>query len=370
MALRVFSPAMHRVIAAWHEVTASRLPPQVWDAHTHIGDRDPDGYTNTSSELTAALDEAGHAGAVVCSSLDRNGYAAANDRILTEAVASGDRLIPFLRVDPNRSAAVDEAARSLAAGHRGIKLHPRGESFKLSHPALRPLAALAVEHRAPLLIHAGRGMPALGPELIDLLGAAPGLRVILAHCAISDLDVLAGLAHPGIYYDTAWWNPSDLAALFSWVDTGRILYASDTPYGNPVISGTRTVRAALQAGLDESALADVFGGNLMRLLEGLEARELGMGTAPVFDVRMQRVQSYVLGALAAVFSGGAPTEAAALALRASDAPWPADSVVPAVRRTLEAALAASGPGEQRLRFRLLLVAASAAATPDVVAPSL
>jgi predicted TIM-barrel fold metal-dependent hydrolase len=361
---------MHRVIAGWHEVTASRLPSEVWDAHTHTGDRDPDGYTNTSAELTAALDEAGHAGAVVCSSLDRGGYAAPNDRILAEAAASGGRLIPFLRVDPNQEGALGEVERSLAAGHRGIKLHPRGESFRMSHPALRPLAALAVDHGAPFLIHAGRGMPALGPDLLDLLETVPGLRVVLAHCAISDLAVLARRAHPGVYYDTAWWNPADLAALFSWVDAGRILYASDTPYGNPVISGMRTARAALQAGVDDTVVAGVFGGNLMRLLDGSEAQELGVGTAPMFDVRMQRVQSYVLGALAAIFSGGSPTEAAALALRASDGSWPEGSVVPAVRRTLEAALAASGPGEQRLRFRLLLVAASAMATPDVAAPSL
>lgn len=162
--------------------------------------------------------------------------------------------MPFLRVDPNRPGAVDEARRSLDRGHRGIKLHPRAEGFTLAHPVVDRLTALAAERAAPLLIHAGRGMPALDRH--------PGTVVILAHCGISDLDALAGLlsGRPGIRFDTAWWNAADLGALFHWVDAGRILYASDAPYGWPALSFVRTVRAAAQAGARRRATIRRAGG--------------------------------------------------------------------------------------------------------------
>ena len=59
-----------------------------------------------------------------------------------------------------------EAERSLAAGAKGIKLHPRAEEFTLDHPAVRRLVALANERSLPILIHAGRGIPALGAHAV------------------------------------------------------------------------------------------------------------------------------------------------------------------------------------------------------------
>ena len=65
-------------------------------------------------------------------------------------------LVPFCRLDPEADP-LAEAERCLAAGARGIKLHPRAEGFTLDHPALRPVFALADERRLPVLVHAGRG---------------------------------------------------------------------------------------------------------------------------------------------------------------------------------------------------------------------
>ena len=93
---------------------------------------------------------------MVCSSLDPSGYREANDRVPSEAAQSAGRLVPFLRVDPNRPDTAVEAERSLAAGHRGIKLHARGEGFTMDHPMVDRVAELAAERGAPFLVHAGR----------------------------------------------------------------------------------------------------------------------------------------------------------------------------------------------------------------------
>ena len=75
-----------------------------------------------------------------------DGYREPNDMVIREAEASGGKLFPFCRLDPH-SAPLAEAERALAAGARGIKLHPRAEGFALDHPDLQPVFALADERR-------------------------------------------------------------------------------------------------------------------------------------------------------------------------------------------------------------------------------
>ena len=65
--------------------------------------------------------------------------------------------------------------------------------------------------------------------------AIPGMRLILAHAGICDLAWIwrAAPDHPNLFFDTSWWSPSDLLALFALVAPGQILMASDAPYGSP-----------------------------------------------------------------------------------------------------------------------------------------
>src|SRR5215208_8359280 len=103
------------------------------DAHTHIGSNDPDGYKCSREQLTDALERI-DARAVVFPMHEPDGYPPANDMVLAEAAAAGGRLFPLCRLDP-QDAPLAEARRCLDAGARGIKLHPRAESFNLDHPA-------------------------------------------------------------------------------------------------------------------------------------------------------------------------------------------------------------------------------------------
>src|SRR4051794_31312702 len=132
------------------------------DAHTHTGFNDPDGVTASAEELLGGLERAGVGRAVVFTTHEPAGYPEANDRVLAEAAASGGRLVPFVRVDPNAADPLGEARRCTDAGARGIKLHPRSDAFALPHSEVERLVAFAGEHRLPVLFHAGRGIPALG----------------------------------------------------------------------------------------------------------------------------------------------------------------------------------------------------------------
>ena len=55
---------------------------------------------------------------------------------------SGGRLIPFVRLDLTKTP-LEEAARALDLGARGIKLHPRAQAFALDDERLGPIFELA-----------------------------------------------------------------------------------------------------------------------------------------------------------------------------------------------------------------------------------
>ncbi|NNL13695.1 MAG: amidohydrolase family protein [Acidimicrobiia bacterium] len=365
------------VLTAWYRHAHAFLPDgvPVWDAHSHTGDMDPDGVIGHVDELLAALREANHAGAVVASNHNPAGYRHANDRILAEAAASDGRLIPFLRVDPTDPEAVFEVERCLEAGHRGIKLHPRAEAFELDHTALIPIARLAAAAGAPLLFHAGRGIPSLGDGALQLVDRVDGLNVILAHCAISDLAYLGPIAseHPGIFFDTSWWNVTDIVALMSWVPPQRIVYASDTPYGHPMMSFTITMRPALAAGYGAEHLTALFSTTLLGLVGG--SRPVRMDPAPGDDffshtAGLLRVHSNLHGAVVRLFSGQNPTQPLSLARLACNVrPGRHDEVYAAIGRSIDAVEPYIGdPSATRLMSEVLLATTAAALTPEIGVP--
>src|SRR5918998_820683 len=136
----------------WERLVADVAGLELYDAHTHIGTNDPDGFRQRPDELMGVITRAG-ARAVVFPMHEPDGYREANDAAIDAARASGGRLAAFCRIDP-RAGAAAEAARCLAAGARGIKLHPRAERFTLAEAGVRDVIALAHEHRVPVLIHA------------------------------------------------------------------------------------------------------------------------------------------------------------------------------------------------------------------------
>ncbi len=178
-------------------------------------------------------------------------------------------LVPFARLDPRTSAAADAEA-ALDAGAKGLKLHPRAEGFRLEHPSVDAIAGVAAEARAPVLIHAGAGVGALGVPIVELAERHRACPFVLAHAAVSDLAWLGPVAaeHPNLFFDTSWWNPSDLLALFALVPPGQILFGSDEPYMDLELVLAIALRCARSAGLSEEAIALILGGQLAALLEG------------------------------------------------------------------------------------------------------
>jgi hypothetical protein len=236
---------------------------------------------------------------------------------------------------------------------------------------------LAAEHELPVLIHAGRGIPALGEHAVALAGEFPDARLILAHAAICDLGWIwhAAPNHPNLLFDTAWWMPADLATLFALVPPGQIVFASDAPYGSTMMGAAFGLRSAVQAGLSPEQLRSIGSGQALRLAaaEALEPAGPAVGARDrASHVLLDRVAEFVMLAAIASMRGGDSNEMLALARLACDVPADVDDapVFAAILGLLdgyEEAVAAL-PGDRRT-LTFLILAAVVARTPDVPIPA-
>ncbi|MEP6952530.1 MAG: amidohydrolase family protein [Solirubrobacteraceae bacterium] len=312
----VIDPRLKPVYSTGYDELAA---PLWFDAHTHIGHNDPDGRTATAEEVVEGLDAAGHDRALLFAMHEPDGYPRANDAVLEACAASGGRLLPLSRIAPNAEGALAEAERCLAAGTRGFKLHPRSDAFGLPHPVVEQVVALAHEARAPVLFHAGRGIPHLGEAVVDLARDYPGARLILAHAGISDLGWIADAAAQlgNLYFDTAWWQVADQLQLYATIPPGQILYASDMPYGPGTFAGLMFRRVSAAVGLGAEQRHAIAGGQLERVVAGEDPADLGPapGLHAVGErvIEAERVVTYCSTALQLGFRGLDPSEAVALA---------------------------------------------------------
>jgi predicted TIM-barrel fold metal-dependent hydrolase len=328
----------------------ARLRPsqaEVIDAHTHLG-LDEDGRSLTLAQLLAQLDHADARRACVFPLHDperKPSYSVPNNRVLAWARESEGRLVPFARLDP-AEAPLAEAERCLAAGARGIKLHPRAQDFVFDGGDMDEVFALAESAAVPILIHAGRGLPPLADGLADLALRHPGAVLILAHGAICDQGILTTrLAdHPGVLYDISCFFPLDVIELFARVPAERIVFASDPPYGLPATTLYMALRVAWKAGLDEPTTKLVLGGTMAALIDGQPLPAISPARrGPTIELsgRLARVYGYASLVGPALFSGVTVQAQAMLEMAIAACRDPVPGAVGEALETIGAALSAA-----------------------------
>src|ERR1700686_446281 len=351
---------------------------EVFDAHTHLG-LDEDGRSLTLEQLLGQLDDAGARRACVFPLHDPErhpAYRVPNDRVLRWAGESEGRLIPFARLDPAEEP-VREGERALAAGARGIKLHPRAQAFSFDGPELDGIFALAGEARVPILIHAGRGMPPVADGLANVALRHPDVVLILAHGAICDQGILTSrlAEHPGVLYDISCFFALDVVELLARAPIERIVFASDPPYGRPSSGLYLALRVAAHAGLDEAAVRGLLGGTMAGLVDGHGLPAVTpprRGPSITLAGRLARVYGYGSLAGPAIFAGVIEQAKAMIemAMAACRDPEPGD-VAQALETIGVALVAAQGlletdngaPAALDLLFRSMALAATEASDP-------
>jgi predicted TIM-barrel fold metal-dependent hydrolase len=350
-------------------------PLSLFDTHTHFGRHDPDEFRQEPEQLIATMEHAG-ARAITFPMHEPDGYPAANDEARAIEAGADGRIVHFCRVNPH-DGALAEAERCLDLGAHGIKLHPRAEQFAMSEAAVEDLTRLAQDRGVPILIHAGRGIPALGHDTLELAQRYPGAKFILAHAAVSDLAWLWRLMpeNPNLFIDTSWWNPADFVALFSLVPPGQLLWASDNPYGYPLHAAAFQLRYALLVGLRGDQIRSIAGEQITRILAGEEPAYYGPAPGPpaAQDPGMERVVSHLTTAIGRAMAEGDPSESIALGSLAVDLEGPEAETGRAILHLLELAEQHQGPPPPGRRFprsaQFVMSALAVARTPGIALPS-
>jgi predicted TIM-barrel fold metal-dependent hydrolase len=191
--------------------------------------------------------------------------------------------IGFATFHPDDGAALPELAEE-AFGHlqlKGAKLHPYVGKFDMDDPRLDPVYARAIEHRAIILIHAGRQ-----PEPNEFVGARafgrlmrrfPHLRVIVAHAGADEFEAFFNVCerYEDVFVDTAMvfnnylGGPPPIERVLEFQD--RVLYGSDFP--NIPYSIEDAIQAILALRLGRTLEEKLLSTNAARVL-GLDTRDL------------------------------------------------------------------------------------------------
>ena len=359
----------------WQAVTAGLDDLEVVDPHLHVGLDDPSGFLATADDVLDGLALVGGRGAVFPLKEPHRSYREANAAVLDLVDEHPDRLVALARLDPADDP-VGTLTAALDRGARGIKLHPRGEDFDADDPRLDDVFAIADERRLMVLVHDGAGVGDQGPLLLARAAEHRGMRLVLAHAATRCFQAVVPNAHehPNLFFDTSWWNPTDVLALMQLVGPGRVLCASDVPFCSPAMAFTVTARIARQCGYDDDALRSLLGGQAGRLLDGEEPLDLGGPPASGHDVppELHRLAFTLGAALERMLGGDEPGQGMELAEAACRQGADAHPAFGAVLDLLHQAQEQDEPDGRRVQrapgWDLVYLAAVVAMTPAAGVP--
>jgi predicted TIM-barrel fold metal-dependent hydrolase len=222
--------------------------------------------TATLENLTRSLDENGISHTVA---LPIPPYVRFDD--LARAAAKEPRLLPFTGVDYSQD--VDPAAvldADVAAGARGLKLHPIIQNIPLTSPRTRAAVAAFSRHALPVLFHCGvssyylgrdraRERPGNGAirDAVALVRDFPEVNFIAGHAGLFEvrdvIELLAGF--PQVAVEPSFQSAATVRALIAAFGPERVLFGSDWPFGNrsPALAIARSACAG-DAGLERRIL--------------------------------------------------------------------------------------------------------------------
>ncbi len=254
----------------------------VADIHCHIGPTAEPGKPGDRIErLLATMDSVGVDHACVFASTGRGSdYPLETEMLLKATSAAHGRIVPFARAHPYWGVEGVQALRSAAeAGVRGLKLHPFMDgAFQPNDPELvHPLVKVAAEFGLVVLVHSGWGWNSAPGFVADLARSFPGVSIVMGHSGRYGYHreaALVGADLPNLYFDTAGLaTPGPTSELAEVVGPERVLFGSDHPY-TPM--GFELEKIARWGTLTREAIAQIVGGNLIRLLD-LETSGAGAG---------------------------------------------------------------------------------------------
>jgi predicted TIM-barrel fold metal-dependent hydrolase len=227
----------------------------------------------TIAGLTASMDRAGIAAAVVCSIA--TAPAQFGPILRWSSAIAGPRLLPFPSVHPAAADPAAEVRQIAAAGCRGVKLHPEYQGFHVDDPALEPLYRALEQAHLVALFHAGNdiGFPdsdrAAPRRFLAVHRAFPALKIVAAHLGGYRRweEVAAHLLGSGVWLDTSYAighvAPGLLREILLGHPPDRLLFGTDSPW----VDQTEELARVRALGLPPALTDRILGGAARELLQ-------------------------------------------------------------------------------------------------------
>jgi uncharacterized protein len=208
---------------------------RIIDFHTHLDDRWFDMPLLDPPTFIAGLERCGVERACVFTLMGfYENCIRHNDLLLQRAAPYGDRVIPFITVDPKLGApAVAEMERCIATGRfGGVKFHPWIQSFAPSmvKPTMIELLKLAGKYKLPVLFHDGTPPYATTFQIAQCARWAPETTVALGHAGLADYTLAAARLVkdiPNLYACLCGPRVADIRYLYDTCGPDKLLFGSD-----------------------------------------------------------------------------------------------------------------------------------------------
>jgi uncharacterized protein len=197
-------------------------------------------------------------------------YREANREIAQEARKFPDRLIPFLRVNPNYTDRIVDQIKQAHDewGFMGFgEMNPITERYMVNDLRLmEPIMRYAADYHWPIHFHAGY-WPTCQPALFaPLVEAYPEVNIILGHIGYVHVEDVIALAqrYPSVHVEPAANGTSPaIRALIDNVPIKQIIYGDDMPFCIPTDVMDKFRQQPILSEADKDL---ILGGNLARLL--------------------------------------------------------------------------------------------------------
>lgn len=199
-------------------------------------------------------------------------YSHDNGRIMQWAKDYPDRIVPFMRVNPNfgPEASVETVQKYAAMGAKGIKFHPKWDGgYETNDPEIvYPAVEEAGKHGLTCLFHTGEVWNA-SPALLGYMARDfPHVNFICGHMGTADgfHEAIGAAKQLENYFldTTELWPPTVIAKAVRYAGADRVLFGSDMPY---IPAAAELDKITRHSGLNDDDLRLVLGENLARLVD-------------------------------------------------------------------------------------------------------